>query len=329
MTRAAPATLAARAIPAGIERFRADDRVAWLKRRQADVTASVAGALLGIHEYTTYYELFCLKAGLLPADSGESPALRRGRLLEDDALQVIAEDRPAWRVENCGFYYREPAARIGATPDAIAVDPERTGFGVIQVKSVEPGIFRSKWCSEDDEPTPPTWIVLQAVIEATLTGASWAAVAPIIVGHGLYVPVVPVPIHAGVMARLRAEVKLFWQRVESGDTPDPDFRRDGATIDAVYRDDNAQELDLTGDNHAPELCAELDGLLLARRDADDRIEAIKAELKHKLGHHESAVLADGRRITWRAQSRAMRFQPPTDSRVLRVGRPRSQENRYA
>lgn len=338
MTRAAPATLAARAIPAGIERFRIDDRAAWLARRRADVTASSVAALLNEHPYVTAFGLYALKTGAAPDAEAEPiingntislPPLVRGTVLEPVAPVVLRLLRPFWQVEPCGFYYRDPTVRLGATPDFLAVDPDRAGFGSVQVKTTDQMTLRRGWTTDDGAVEPPLFIVIQAIVEAALTGASWCSVAVLVSGHTLDLHLIDVPIHLGIMGRLRSEVSGFWSRVERGEPPEPDYSRDGETLSAVYRDDNAQELDLTGDNRAPELCAELDGLLLARRDADDRIETIKAELKHKLGHHESAVLADGRRITWRAQSRAMRFLPPTESRVLRVGQPRSQESCYA
>ena len=62
-----------------IESWPVTDRESWLKRREKDVTASVAAALFGdgVHPYITAYELYCLKAGLIEADPEETPAMRR------------------------------------------------------------------------------------------------------------------------------------------------------------------------------------------------------------------------------------------------------------
>ena len=68
----AAARAAARAIPEAIMRFPADDRAAWLVRRQSDVTASTIGALLGAHEFLTRYQLWCLKGDLLTEDPTET-----------------------------------------------------------------------------------------------------------------------------------------------------------------------------------------------------------------------------------------------------------------
>ncbi len=291
-----PGARAATFKPAHVERFRADDRAAWLKRRQDDVTASVAGALLGVHEYQTAYGLWALKSGLIAEDPEESQPMRRGRLLEPVALQVLREDRPTWQVEPCGFYYRDPVARIGATPDALAVDPEREGFGVIQVKSVEPGIYRRKWRNAEGEVEPPLWIVVQAIIESALSGASWAAVAPLVMGHGVELPVVAVPLHAGIMDRLKAEVAHFWRLVEAGTPPDPDYARDGALLEWLF-DPVDDMVDLSSDNGLPALLDERETLSASKGEAEKRLKAIKTELLVKIGPHAAATVADGRTIT--------------------------------
>lgn len=314
--------LVGRAMPPGVERWPVGDEAAWHARRQADMTASVAGALLGVHEFVSYYDLWCLKAGLIERSAEDSPAMRRGRLLEDDAIQVLGEDHEGWRVAPCGFYYRHPSWRIGATPDAVAIDPLRKGFGAVQIKSVEPSIFRSKWQGEDGI-EPPLWITVQAIIEATLMGASWAAVAPIVVGHGVDVPLIEIPVHAGIMDKLRAETAVFWASVEEGNAPEPDFRTDAATIAGLHPEDNGQEIDLTGSNDLPELADEL-AVIRARGKADEaRAAEIKARFRYEIGAAEAALLGGGRRVTLRTISRPGFWVEPTTFRVLRFGSTRS------
>lgn len=282
--------------PKHVERFPVTGRAGWLKMRETDVTASVAGALFGVHEYQTAYGLWALKSGLLAEDPEESEPMRRGRLLEPVALQVLREDCPTWTVEPCGFYYRDPAARLGCTPDALATDPDRPGFGIIQFKSVEPSVFRRKWRNEEGETEVPLWIAVQAVIEATLTGASWAAVAPLVVGHGVELPVLPIPLHAGIMERLKAEVAHFWRLVDARAPPDPDHTRDGALLERLF--DPAEDLvDLSSDNSLPALLDEREALSSNKSAAEKRLKEIKSELLAKIGQHTAATVADGRTIT--------------------------------
>lgn len=307
-----------------IEQHQLTDRAAWMALRERDVTASVAGAVLGVHEYQTPFGLWALKSGLAHEDPEESPAMRRGRLLEPVALQILAEDRADWRVIPANdVYWRDAAARIGATPDAYAIDPNRAGRGVVQVKTTSDLVFRRKWLDEDRQVQVPLWIAVQAIVEARLTGATWAAVAVLVVGHGLDLHVVDIPLHDGLWTRLVEDVATFWRGVEAGEPPAPDFGRDGETIAALYPpDEGAEPLDLSADNLAPALVDEREALS-ARTKADKaRLDEIKAELTHKLAGHPIARLADGREITRTIQHRAESVVKATSFPVLRVRTPK-------
>lgn len=303
-------------------RLPAGDRATWLALRQQDVTASSAGALLGVHDYLTPYELWALKTGRWQEDPEETAPMQRGRLLEPVAVQLLQEKRPTWRItHNTGgaqVYLRDPDARLGATPDVFAVDPEREGTGVVQVKSVEPGVFRRKWRDPDTgDVAPPLWIAVQAIVEAHLAGASWAAVAALTVGFGADLEIVPVPIHAGVLDAVRAKVADFWAMVDEGREPAPDYARDGELIARLYADEKPDELDLTLDNRMPELVSEHAALKRQIKDATEKVSAIDAEVKQKLGNHAVALIAGGKRITWKTQSRRGYTVAPSSARVLR------------
>ncbi len=283
--------------PNGVERFHCADDATWHALRAGDVTASTVAALLGEHEWETLYSLYMTKTGAVKSDVEDSGPVRRGRLLEPVAVQVLREDHPDWKViHNSGAtrtYYRDTAARIGATPDVLVTDPAR-GPGVVQIKSVEASIYRRKWCAGGETPEPPLWIAVQAIVEAALTGASWAAVAPIVVGFGVDMPLIDIPIHAGVLDRVKAEVAEFWRRVEAREAYAPDYRRDSETIRALYGGaDDGSTIDLSGWNRGPELAAEDEKLKAIEKDAKEQRAALKAELLEKIGP-ASVAMIDGR-----------------------------------
>jgi predicted phage-related endonuclease len=300
------------------------DRDSWLALRRQDVTASVAGAVLGVHEYTTAFELWALKSGLLSEDPTETPAMRRGRLLEDDALQILAEERPDWRIEAANdAYLRAPALRIGCTPDAYAVDPTRAGRGVVQVKTTSDMVFRKKWRDEDGTVNLPLWIAVQANVEARLSGASWACVALLVVGHGLELHVIDIPLHAGIWARLVDEVAAFWGRVERGEPPAADYARDGETIGDLWPpDEGIAPLDWSTDNRAPALLDEREEIAARAKADKDRRAEIDAEITEKLAGATCARLADGREITRTITRRGEYLAKATTFPVLRIRAPR-------
>ncbi len=310
-----------------LDRIPIENRDQWLGLRKQDVTASAAGALLGVHDYLTAFELWALKTGKIADDAEVTSAMQRGTILEGPAFALLKRDHPELHVhwngvpgEVDGNYYRDPEARIGATPDCFAESDDR-GPGILQIKSVESSVFRRKWVDPDTrEITPPLWIAVQTVLETHLTGRAWGAVAPIVIGHGIEMPIVDVPLHAGIVDRIKVVVAEFWRMIEAGETPDADFRRDGETIAALFERDDGDELDLRSDAAFANLVAMRGRLKREIKDVDDRIETIDNEVKARLGNHAVAVISGGKRVSWKTTNRKGYVVAPTQFRQLRYPR---------
>lgn len=303
-----------------VQIIRPADRTAWLEARKQDVTASVAGALLGVHPYQTPYGLWAEKSGRVASDDADNPVLRRGRLLEPVVIEMLREDRPDWHIEyhRDNAYYRMVEDRIGATPDAFATRPDIFGRGIIQVKTVAEDKFRREWLDpETGEIILPLWIAVQAIVEATATGATWATVAPMIIGRGIDLQPVDVPLNTRVMHRLRREVREFWRMVEAGEEPPIDWNRDGAAVAEVYRDSMPDRKDLT----------EVDGFNLmvsnfvrAKEIAGDHVKVIdqlRPRILHALGASEAGFTTNWN-ITARTSVRTGPNGQPVKSRSLRI-----------
>lgn len=307
----------------GIERILPKNRRAWLAARQQDVTASTVGALFRAHEFQTLYGLWCLKKGLTREDPSESPAMQRGRLLEPVAVQMIREAQPDWQVHynSANEYWRDPVARLGATPDTIVTCPRR-GLGTVQIKSVEASVYRRKWLDDEGYPDAPLWIALQATLEAHLIGAQWAAVAPLVVGHGIECPLIAVELVPGVVEAIRERAAEFWASIDADDPPAPDYDRDAGLIERLHAlGDPGEEVDLSSNNRIPELLSEVAEAKAAKAAASRRKEAAEAEIKALMGDAVVAHIGRGRRITWRLRKRAAFTAPATSYRVLTLPDP--------
>lgn len=316
----------------GYEVFDASDRNAWLELRQKDVTASVAGALFGddVHEYQTRYGLWALKSidpetgkPLVADDIEETKPMRRGRLLEDDAIEMLTEDFPTWSFFPSRLYFRDPRERIGATPDCFAIDPARKGFGNVQIKTVDASNFQKKWINaESGAIVPPDWILVQAIVEAKLCGASWTAIAVLVIGFGgMDVKLIHVDVHDGVWKRLHVEAREFWNFVDKRLAPPPDYKRDGDTILALFGREDGREIDLTKDNRIIALVderARLKTIEATAKDAKKQRQALDAEIIHKMGVAAFARLADGRRITAKAVRREAHQVDASTFRDIRI-----------
>jgi putative phage-type endonuclease len=292
-------------IVGNIEIIKPANREEWLAARKKDVTASDASTLLGINPYKTPFELWAEKTGRKP-DAEDNDVFRRGRAMEFIAIDFLREDYPAWDITHSynNRYFRDPAARIGATPDAFVRMPERKGKGIIQIKSASDYSVKN-WIDPDTKAiTPPLYVAVQALIEAALTKANYALVALIVSGHGLKLhPPVEIPLVPKLMDRVKGEVADFWRLTDSGGHPDADWKRDGELLEDLYEPDG-KVVDLSNDNRLPEILDEKARIASEKGVIEKRLKEIKAELLDKMNGASAARISDGRLITAKTVERA-------------------------
>lgn len=279
------------AVAAGREAFDASDRAEWLTRRERDVTASAAAALLAASPYATPFQLYMRKAGIA-APEEETPAMRRGTLLEPVHAEIIAAERPEWQVERGTIYIRDPGARIGATPDVFAVRDEQ--IVPVQIKSVSPEAFRKSWRIEGSrDAEPPAYVQIQAMVEAAMMGADCAVVSAMVVGNGIDIHLFDVDVRPKIIAALREATADFWARIAEGRPYDPDFLADGDFIIDNWRDRGAPQVDLSDDARAVALMSERTTLKDAEKagaEAAKARKAIDAEIVAMLGNANRAQI---------------------------------------
>jgi predicted phage-related endonuclease len=268
------------------------DRLDWLELRKGFVTASIAGALLQCHPYTTAYQVWALKTGRLDESTEETDAMRRGRLLEPVAVEMLREERPTWtidyRADNA--FYAERALRLGATPDAFAYRPDMDGRGIVQFKTASEEAFRSSWLDpETGSVEVPLWIAVQAIVEAKLTASAWAAVAVLVVGRGIRMEAIDIPLHPQVWRALLSAVSEFWRVTDRGEHPPIDWDRDGAAVLDVNRWAEAKRIDLTSDELVDTFASNLEDARVARRDLQKREDVFRAQILHAMGSAEIAT----------------------------------------
>ena len=268
------------------------DRENWLKLRRDFVTASVAGALLNCHPYTTAYQLWALKTRRIEESTEENEAMRRGRLLEPVAVQMLREERPTWTVDYRAdnAFYCDRELRLGATPDAFAYRPDMDGRGIVQFKTSSEEAFRSGWLDpETRDVEVPLWIAVQAIVEAKMTGAEWAAVAVLVVGRGIRMEVIDIPLHENVWSVLLLAVKEFWAVIAAGEHPPIDWDRDGSAVLDVNRWAEAKRIDLTDDETVDVFASDLEDTRTKRREMQKREDVLRAQILYAMGSAEIAA----------------------------------------
>lgn len=164
----------------------------WHALRAPNVGGSQIAALLGCHPYLTAYQLWAQKTGRIVGET-DNAAMERGREMEPIAVKRLIRKYPDWQITPARDYWADPDLRLGVTPDCYAETPD-AGRGVIQIKSVEPSVFRKYWIDDYGDVRVPDHVAVQAIVEAWLTGSTWAAACAIVVGFGIELEVKDVPL---------------------------------------------------------------------------------------------------------------------------------------
>ena len=269
-------------------------REEWLKRRKANVNASEIAALFGpeIHPFLTPYKLWALKCEKI-ADEEDKPILRRGRLFEPIVLDILREDYPDWNLYQSARYYWDDETRIGCTPDAFASRPDQPyGHGVIQIKTVGQFAFKRRWHDEHNQVAVPTWVAVQASVEAYLTGASWAGVAAMKLGDGgIEVVYIDIPLKPHLIHKIEDLTGELWHRVSANEPYDPDFGRDRKTVFDLYEEGSGPIVDLSDDGEFRDILSEraqLKQVEKAGDDATDQRKVLDARIITKLANAPGA-----------------------------------------
>lgn len=299
-------------------------REEWLTERHKTIGSSEVPALLGISPFKddTPLSLFYRKRARIDLRSEMTRALRRGLLMEDDALSILQEDHPDWVITPNepagGKFFRDLDDGISCTPDAFIDAPGRPR-GICQVKTVNKFSFKRSWVTDSGEIEPPLYVAVQAVQDASLTGADWVMVLAMVMDQDLETFESDVPIHRGLVNRIKTETQKFWEMVKTNTPPAADYSRDGAVLAALYPPEkDLPPIDLSADNMLPDLLAEREAIAARKKEDATRKTAIDAEITEKLAGHSIGMLADGRHVVRTMQSRKEHVVKASTFPVIRV-----------
>jgi|SRR5580700_168737 hypothetical protein len=268
-------------------------REEWLARRKQNVNASEIAALFGpeIHPHLTPYKLWALKCEKI-SDEKDNKILQRGRKFEPVVVEILKEDYPDWHLSPANVYYWDDETRIGATPDVYATRPTDYGRGTVQIKTVGQFAFKRRWHDEHGDIAVPTWVAVQASIEAYLIGASWAGVAAMKLGDGgIEIAYIDIPLKPHLIHKIEDLVGEFWRRVAEDNPYDPDFGRDRKVIFDLYSEGSGGIIDLTGDAELGDILsqrAQFKQVEKAGEDATTQRKTLDARIINKLGNAPSA-----------------------------------------
>lgn len=274
----------------------------WLAMRKADITSTESSALFGVSPYTTEYQLYHAKRGTLDNSIEANERMKWGNRLEAAIAEGVAEDF-GLIVEPMKIYMRCSQNRIGSSFDYQIVGITDTydgedetyrdlfrqlGPGLLEIKNVDGFIFRKSWTEEDDEVEAPPHIEFQVQHQMLVSGLQWAMLAPLVNGN------TPKPtyrlksdkVHQGILKKC-AE---FWERVDTGNEPAPDYKNDGRAIGQLYLEDDDTEVDMSDNEYLRQLCEEEIDAAQRKKAAEEEQKAKKAEILTIIGSHRKVIV---------------------------------------
>jgi putative phage-type endonuclease len=307
-----------------VQTYPVRNRGDWLAMRRQDVTASEVAALFGAHPYKTALQVYAEKMGPGRA-GGDNAAMRRGRILEPGCIVALQEERPDWEIHKADHYLRLEDHRIGATPDYFRhLKPHETpnGLGtreIIECKTVSP----EKWA--EWQGGVPLAYQLQVVVQCKLAACKRGWIALLVDNRAKDFELFEVPAHDGAWKRILEKVTEFWEAVEAGALPNPDYSRDREALKTLLPPIAGQGLlDWSADNYTPALLAERETLADQVKTGKARIDAIDAEIVDKLNGAEGAMLP-GWKIAHKMQSRKEFTVAASEFPVLRVSKTKEKD----
>lgn len=270
---------------------------AWLAERQKRLGASEAAAALGLSPYDTPLQLWLRKTGRLPAQP-ETPAMKRGRMLEPAVAEWYAEETGR-KVTFATFVMAPPEIAIypsaaldflTATPDRVVRDPGSEQAGNLQLKTTH-WRHRDAWA----DGKVPVHYQVQVQIELHCTGLPWGSIACLIGGESLaWSDYLPDP---RALATMLERLERFWWHVTHDQAPNEVRPEDLEAIKEAFRvaPPEAPPLLLDGEQtpRAAQLWTELRQGREAAKAAESVADEAEGRLRMLLGHATEARGEDG------------------------------------
>lgn len=296
----------------------------WLTERAKDITSTDMAAVLGVPDtYRTRLDVWAEHSSLVPSDFTDNDRMLWGRRLEATIAAGVAEDHGLTITPLGGTYMRHDTLRAGSSFDYSATHPDRSGFGLLEIKNVDSLVFRNKWTSESGELEAPLQIEVQVQHQLWISGRQWAAIGVLVGGN--YAHVLWRERDESAISAIEAAVIDFWASIDAKEMPSPDYNRDLDTLRAVFSKPDAKAT--VGEEAYARLADLLPAFELAKRatkDAKAAEDALKAELVHLIGGCEVGAV-NGHGFSFKTQTASFQATEARiqTTRVLRTTPPKA------
>lgn len=254
----------------------------WLKSRTQDVTSSEVAALFGCNPYQTEFELYHRKKSGEVVEIEENERMKWGNRLQDSIATGIAADN-GWTVRRMDEYMRVVEERIGASFDFAIGDD-----GILEVKNVDSLVYKDGWLLDGDQVEAPPHIELQVQHQLAVSGRKYAYIGALVGGNR--VALIRREPDATVIAAIKEAVAAFWNAIDKGREPQPDWARDAKFISKLHGyAEPGKVMDVAGDAEFARLAEQYKAAGDKLKEMEDVRDAFKAQIITRIGDAEKVT----------------------------------------
>lgn len=264
----------------------------WLEARKLDITSTDMAALLGLSKFKSRFSLWHEKKTGITEDFVENERMKWGKRLQNVIAHGICQDND-WQGEDLGlFYIRDTETKMSCSLDVKVTCPIR-GTGFLEVKNVGVDAFAAGW-SEDEAPAYYEVQLMQQLHLAHKAGLdiSFGVLGALVGGNDAKLYFRDYDPEIG--AEFDAQAKAFWDSIEAGEEPKPDYAIDGkilAKVRGAVMEKNT--IDISTNNRVYEVLADYEEGSALEKQGKSMKDTAKAELLDIIGDADKALFNGG------------------------------------
>ena len=261
----------------------------WLhEREKLAVTASDAYTLL-----TKPLLLYARKKGLIEGPT-QNERMTWGRRLQNTIAEGFAEDtgRTVKLADPFTLFVHDDYPMVGATPDAIERVPDRESPGAVEIKNTD-----IEWIDE-----PPTQYQAQIQVQMSVLDYKWGTLVALHRGNKLIWS--DIMRHDAFLKTFLSKAEEFSWRLATNNPPPVDAdgsEEAGKALAALFPKDTGASVALPPE--ALQWTDELEALKNQKRAIEEGITLRESWIKEQIKDATYGVLVDGRRYSWKEQTR--------------------------
>ena len=268
------------------EKHTIESREKWLELRANDITSTEIAALFDCSpfEEMTRFGLWHRKRNKEVVSIDQNERMKWGTRLESAIANGVAEDL-GYTAKRIDYYQRIPELRIGSSFDYMLMSGDQE-LSLLECKNVDWRRFKDGWIIlDDDDIEAPPHIELQVQHQLLVSGMEKAVIGVLVGGNAAK------PIHRVAMPYVQEQiirrVAGFWESIERGIEPTPDFTKDADLISRLNQYAEPGKVLQVGDSaEYAELANEYNAAMAMSKHAEMKKKEIKAKLFTLAGDHE-------------------------------------------